>query len=97
LMAHESFAPKCFKSHPFPPHISVPSNRRFGQLKILYPIESLIFLSRGSSILHLYPVRSLANVHLCLGPRHHLDMSNALKYLVFMVNLTIIFKIGYSC
>ncbi len=33
LMAHESFAPKRFKSEPFPPHVSVPSNLRFGHVE----------------------------------------------------------------
>ena len=32
LWAHESFAPKCYKSEPFLPHVNVPSNLRFGQV-----------------------------------------------------------------
>jgi hypothetical protein len=32
LMTQESFAPKCFKSEPFLPHVNVPSNLRFSQV-----------------------------------------------------------------
>ena len=67
------------------------------KLTSLNPIGSLIFLFLGSSILRLIPVRTLANVHLCLFRRRPPDMLNALKYLVFMGNLTTIFKPGYSC
>jgi hypothetical protein len=67
------------------------------KLTILNPIGSLVFLLLGSYVLRLHPVRTLANVHLFLFPCRHPDMSNALKYLVFMGNLTTIFKTGYSC
>ena len=32
LVAQESFAPKCFKSEPFLPHVNVPSNLRFSHV-----------------------------------------------------------------
>jgi hypothetical protein len=58
---------KCFWQVIFDPKFASKTSKVFHQisdsakLKILYPIESLIFISRGSFVLHLHPVRNLAS------------------------------------